>query len=78
MNQSDTSDYTVDTFIYPDEDECSEENLDRFCPAPGSCTNSDGGFTCTCPEGYEEAAVGCQGKSYLTHYIKVVNCITQI
>ena len=46
---------------YSDEDECSPENLVRFCPGPGICTNSDGGFTCDCPDGYEPAPIGCQG-----------------
>ena len=47
---------------YSDEDECSPENVDRFCPSPGICTNSDGGFTCDCPAGYEHRAAGCKGK----------------
>ena len=52
----------LDNFLsYSDEDECSLENLVRFCPGPGICTNSDGGFTCDCPDGYEPAPIGCQG-----------------
>lgn len=47
--------------LVTDEDECSAANLGRFCPAPGDCTNTDGSYTCECPEGYKITATGCKG-----------------
>ena len=42
-----------------DIDECQTNN--GGCSAVASCTNTEGGFTCTCPSGYAGDGTTCSG-----------------
>jgi len=46
---------------YTDIDECATNN--GGCSAQASCSNFDGGFTCTCQSGYTGDGVTCSGNS---------------
>jgi len=48
--------------LFTDLDECSAENIDRFCPPPGNCTNLLKTYSCKCPDGYKVTSIGCQGE----------------
>ena len=50
-------------FIFDDADinECATNN--GGCGAGGSCTNTEGSFTCTCQLGYTYDRTTCKGKS---------------
>lgn len=54
-------------------DECSDEEIDNFCPTPGSCTNLAGGFDCVCPTAYRVTPSGCEGLPLSLH-----SCITLV
>lgn len=54
-----------------DVDECAPERIDRYCPEPGVCTNTVGGYKCVCPPGYDLTSSGCVGMSISS--IKLLN-----
>lgn len=41
--------------VFPDIDECSQ--LPEICTF-GTCSNTEGSFTCECPEGYQISVSG--------------------
>ena len=52
--------------IFTDTDECAQET--HNCTVRQNCQNTEGGFVCTCKNGYEPTADGsdCQGIYYCT------------
>ena len=49
-------------FYFADIDECTEET--DTCADIADCTNTDGSFTCTCPDGYTGSGEICTGKHW--------------
>ena len=47
--------------ILPDFDECASPG-DNDCSTNAACTNTPGGFICTCNQGYTGDGVTCMGK----------------
>ncbi len=48
------------SLLSSDIDECS--NGQAVCDANALCTNTDGGYTCTCKDGYDGDGQNCRGK----------------
>lgn len=46
--------------LFIDIDECAANTHD--CGADAICTNNEGSFTCSCPDGFEGDGKTCQGK----------------
>ena len=56
-----------------DNDECQGEWSGHNCDANAVCTNTEGGFTCKCKDGWSGDGIGCTGiyvDSYLFYCIK--------
>ena len=50
----------LNTFLFEDDDECTL-GTDN-CDANAGCTNTDGGVTCVCNDGYSGDGITCAGK----------------
>ena len=48
-------------FLYLDFDECTDRA--HNCHAMATCTDTDGSFTCQCPNGYTGNGQTCTGKN---------------
>ena len=48
-----------------DIDECADSNTN--CSVDAACTNTDGGYTCTCHEGMEGNGFECYGELHCEH-----------
>ena len=61
--------YKVFSLTHLDVDECSSSVLNG-CEVTGSCTNTDGSYTCACEAGYTIAADGrlCEGKTNFVRF----------
>ena len=46
--------------FHSDIDECAGQTYP--CPQNAACADTDGGFTCTCNDGYIEDLMGCFSK----------------
>ena len=51
-------------FIFSDVDECC---VGTFCPVGSTCSNSLGGFDCTCNDGFFANGTSCDGNK-LTNF----------
>ena len=48
--------------LFIDNDECNGEGSSHNCDVHAVCTNTDGGFTCECNDGWSGDGVSCVGK----------------
>ena len=66
--------------LYPamllDFDECASPG-DNNCSTNAACTNTPGGFTCTCNQRYTGDGVTCMGK-YLSHRREWQYCMRSV
>ena len=54
-----------------DEDECQGDGSGHNCDINAVCTNTEGGFTCECKEGWSGDGVSCTGIVFVTTTITV-------
>ena len=60
--------------VFPDDDECSNRSND--CSENAECSNSPGGFTCKCNEGFTGDGKTCAGESiWVNPHLNWMICI---
>ena len=50
-------------YVIIDNDECNGEGSGHNCDMNAVCTNTEGGFTCECKDGWAGDGVTCTGKA---------------
>ena len=62
----------LQNYISSDVDECSDSSLNK-CQENATCTNTIGGYTCTCNNGLEGNGTSCTGNiAYLKNLVGLV------
>lgn len=63
--------FKISSLSWIDIDECKEETAD--CALNATCSDTDGGYTCTCRSGFEGDGKTCTGDKRIRYWLIVLN-----